>query len=301
MNYLEALKKTIDKQILPPVKTEQINTILFKKDMCVYKYEAFKKEMEDCAKYYCYNSQCCRNKYIALKKECKKCIRYYCCDSQYCALMNGCTDCMRYFTGKNGIDKQCVQYYDCWANERYYDTITYAFIIRKYKMIKFFAMSGYFDKMFDDTTTYGNHIVSYLETHTNAITFELLKKYKTNKYPEFPKYNVGSYNEYVKLYLADFTLVELLYTKYNMKDGIGIFEAIRSGRLDVLRYGHLNGFPYDKQECLDFIKNTIESHKEETLTYYEWCNKVSYSGDYHGDAIVKKIEIEILAYVLHDM
>ncbi|ATZ80999.1 hypothetical protein BMW23_0954 [Bodo saltans virus] len=173
---------------------------------------------------------------------------------------------------------------------------------KKYNVIKYFFINGYFDRIWYQNTTYGERIVQYLETHTNSEIFELLKKYKKNKYPEFWTYDSNIHRGYERLYLADFSLVELLYNKYKMTDGIGIFEAIRSGRLDVLKFGHLNNFPYDKESCLDFVTKIAIKQKQKNQEYYDWCYKSRCNPNpYYGDDVVKKTETEILDYVVNNM
>ena len=97
-------------------------------------------------------------------------------------------------------------------------------------------------------------------------------------------------------------MVELLYSKYKIINGIGIFDAIRSGRLDVLKFGHLNNFPYDKQEWLKFIADIIELQKQENKTYsdsrqHDFVN----STPYYGHIVLKTLETEILDYVTNNM
>ena len=94
----------------------------------------------------------------------------------------------------------------------------------------------------------------------------------------------------------------MLYTKYKMTTGIGIKEAIRSGRLDVLKFGHTHNFPYDKEECLNYANIQISNLKEERDKYYAWCHKSWCNPDpYYADEVIHNIETNIIDYILLHM
>jgi hypothetical protein len=227
--------------------------------------------------------------------------KYTCCNTQRRALENNHVNCMHRILQNENIDLECKSFDNGWGDDGcYYDTIYYSFVLRKYDMIKYFVENGYIE----NECRIKNNIKhnKFLEIHANAEIFELLNKYKDNKYPEFHEANKNIFRDYENLYLADFSLVKLLFEKYNMTTGISIKEAIRSGRLDILEYGHKNNFTYDKKDCLKFAEEMIIKQSNDNKKYFDWCCKSWCNpNSYYGHIVVENIKTKILDYIKNNM
>lgn len=265
MSYLEAVKKNIDKKI----------------------------EIKETPKII--PQERTKNKKIFKKA------KYTCCNTQKQALENNHVNCMHKILQNENIDLECKSFDNGWSDDGcYYDTIYYSFVLRSYDMIKYFFENNYIEN--DDRIKYYIKHNKLLEIHANAEIFELLNKYKDNKYPEFYVINSNCLRDYECLYLADFSLVKLLFEKYKMITGISIKEAIRSGRLDILEYGHKNNFLYDKEDCIKFAEEIIIKQSNENEKYYGWCYKSCCNPDpYYGHLVVENIKTKILDYIKNNM
>lgn len=260
MSYLEALKKNIDKKII--IKSSNNQQI----------YTNYKK----------YNSKQKKKKLLGEDK-------IFCCNNQLTAIKNEHVQCLNNLLYENNIDKECYQIENSFGDTLYYNSIEYAFMTKKYKIIKYFHEKNLIK---DDLYLIDDIKHCYLlEKYVNSDLFELLKKYGSKEYPEFPPYDFNLLRDYEILAITDISLVKLLYEKYNKTDGITIKDIVRSGRLDILEYAISMNFKFDKKEILDFIDLYLQKIKYENDLYISGCNSFNHDPNYIGYSTLKNIEI----------
>jgi hypothetical protein len=207
--------------------------------------------------------------------------KYMHCYSQKSAILYSCTECLKKFLDRDGIDYNIDIGYNGWGDEMVTDTCSFAITKNNFVVCKWLFDNGYFKKYMPPeqvTELYKKYnsvqlpwyrvCNTALEQNVDPPIFELLKSLYDKEYPELnnkPPNHYGSWNTLFHNVKLD--LVKHLYTKYGIQ--ISIYDAITEGRLDILQFAHENKFPYDKEKCieelnkkLEYITKQIESTKD---------------------------------------
>ena len=165
-----------------------------------------------------------------------------CCSTQHEALMSEHIECMKLLIKcDGGIDPHCIKI-NSPNSVGFIDTVNGSIIRNKVKIFKYFRSNGYYSEW--------NNYTNNIEQYVYPEIFEIIKKFQ---YPIFTTQNLP---------YARIELVKHLYEKYKKTDGITIYDAIQSGRKDILMWGIENKFPFEKEKCFEVCMSRIKEIKE---------------------------------------